>query len=221
MRKFNYLYLLLCILFIGKANAGVMTIEDQNANVGNCIPFGCAGSYDPYMTSVYKDIDAFSLVSGDTIAFDLSGVNDVDIIFDIFLASTTVNGSNIADSNGFTQIVSSGNGGKGTATQGDYELLFTIDTAWNFNGGGLMIAFAPVGVTLNDTSWSTGFFGNSNAANTHVGQYYSGAAAGTGSYRTSVIPNFQLTTSVPEPASIALLGVGLLGIGFFRKKKAA
>ncbi len=225
MKKF--ISLLTCLL-ISSANAAVITVENQNQNVGNCIPFGCAGSYGPYMTNVYKDIDSFSLNTGDTIAFDLSGTNNVDIIFDIYMASTGSNGSNTADSNGFTQVVSAGNGGKGTSTQGDYELLYTIDKTWDFLGGGLMLAFSPVGITASDTSWSTGFYGNYSTGGSHVGQYYNGSSAGTGSYRNSVIPNFQITTntasasassaSVPEPTSIMLIGLGLTGICLSRKK---
>ncbi len=38
---------------------------------------------------------------------------------------------------------------------------------------------------------------------------------------TTVISNFSAPSAVPEPASIALLSLGLAGIGFSRKKKAA
>lgn len=218
----KYCAFIIACLFVSSVNAGVITVEDQNVNTGNCIPFGCAGQYGPFMTSIYKDIDAFSLNAGDTIAFDLSGTNDVDIILDIFLASTTTNGSIVADSFGFTKVVSGGNGGRGTSIQGDYELEFTLDNSWDYAGGGLMIGFSPVGVTAGDATWSTGFYGNANAANTHVGQYYRGSSVGTGTYRPSVIPNFQITTNpIPEPFSLTLLGIGLVGLGFSRKKKTA
>ncbi len=207
----------------GLANAGIITVEGVNVDSGNCIPFGCAGSYGPFMTNVYKDISAFSLNSGDTISFDLSGVNDVDIIFDIFLASTTINGGITADVDGFTQVVFNGNGGKGTAIQGDYELLYTIGNSWDFSGGGLMIAFSPKGVTATDTTWSTGFYGNNNASGKHVGQFYNGASAGAGTYRTSEIPNFQLTineqVSVPEPSTLTMFALCMIGLASRRYKK--
>lgn len=216
---------MLTLILASTAQAGVLTVEDQNRNTGNCIPFGCAGSYGPFMTSIYRDIDPFAINAGDTIAFDLAGTNDRDIVFDIYLATAATNGGAQANADGFSKVVSGWNGGRGTAIQGDYELVFQFDTHWDFAGGGLLIAFSPVGATALDTSWSTGFYGNDLAGGTHVGQFYSGAAPGAGTYRARIIPNFQLTThaqhTVPEPASLALIGLGLTGLMVARRKKSS
>ncbi|MBU1665826.1 MAG: PEP-CTERM sorting domain-containing protein [Gammaproteobacteria bacterium] len=43
------------------------------------------------------------------------------------------------------------------------------------------------------------------------------AYAGASDYSTG---NFTLTSAVPEPASLALLGIGIAGLGFMRRRKA-
>lgn len=43
------------------------------------------------------------------------------------------------------------------------------------------------------------------------------AYAGASNYSTG---NFTLTSTVPEPASLALLGIGIAGLGFMRRRKA-
>ena len=51
-----------------------------------------------------------------------------------------------------------------------------------------------------------------------------GFGGNTGNYRVSLSGNTTSTTvveAVPEPAAIGLFGLGLLGLGFARRRKAA
>lgn len=59
------------------------------------------------MGFVYKNIPAFNLGLGDSIAFDTGGTNDTPLQFNIELASAAANGASVEDSNGYT-VVSSG-----------------------------------------------------------------------------------------------------------------
>lgn len=72
---------------------------------------------------------------------------------------------------------------------------FTGSPTYNFSGGGS---------TSVDT---TGGFGLTNVATITFG-------AGGGS------TNFGMTTTVPEPATLGLLGLGLIGLGLARRKSA-
>jgi len=66
---------------------------------------------------------------------------------------------------------------------------------------------------LNILSGASPFSGGCNGCTSGPGLYYSQWFDG--------IESAQVISAVPEPASIALLGLGLAGLGFSRKKKAA
>ncbi|MEK9660202.1 MAG: hypothetical protein VW644_00435, partial [Alphaproteobacteria bacterium] len=59
-----------------ETQAATITVQGNTTGVGNCIPFGCPGSYAPTMGFVYKNIPSFTLDIGDVIAFDTGGIND-------------------------------------------------------------------------------------------------------------------------------------------------
>ena len=215
-----------CCLFSLHSGASVMTVQGTNSAVtGNCIPFGCPGAYGPHEGFVYKNLTAFSLNAGDIIAFDTNGINDAPISFNISLATTSVNGGSTAASS-FLTVVSNGTSAAqfGDTITGNYDLAFTVTSAFNFSGGGLIIDFNPTGASTSDTSWVGNLVGTSSSdpTNLFVNRYYGAPSAGSGGRTdTSSIGNFRITNNaaIPEPSTLALLGLGLLGFMFARKRK--
>ena len=139
------------VLVSSVASAADVELEGNTVSgPGNCIPFGgwrtlATGDYAGF---IYQNVPAFSVEPGDTIAFDAGDVNNVPITLNIALASAVSNGSMEPDTtgtsgDGFTRVVSSGTPANpyGDTTRGNFELEFTVDTAFQFDGGGLLIRF--------------------------------------------------------------------------------
>ena len=126
----------------------VSIVPQASSGVGNCIPFGQNRSFG-FQGFVYSNVPAFSMNPGDQISFDLGSQNDVDIRRTIFFAPANINPSGPALSQGvtalsWTQVVSETQiplNPRGNFTVGDYELTYTAETAFTFNGGGFIIAF--------------------------------------------------------------------------------
>jgi hypothetical protein len=111
----------------------------------NEFPFGRADVW-PQLGFVYKDIPAFNLKTGDTIAFDLGAQNNVDIQLQISMAATTVNGGDIPGA--YSTVVNNTQvpvNPRGNTVMGDYELQFTAQAPFSFPGGGLIIRFSNPG----------------------------------------------------------------------------
>jgi hypothetical protein len=144
-------------LVIGQAAVGAaqaattVNVNPAAPGGGNSFPFGRADVW-PQMGFVYKDIPAFDLKTGDTIAFDLSDTNDVDIQLQIDMAATTVNGGDVAGA--YTTLVNNTQlpvNPRGNIITGDYELQFTAQAPFHFPGGGLIIRFSnPAGAYAAD-----------------------------------------------------------------------
>jgi hypothetical protein len=76
-------------LLSGAANAVVVTVEpDQPTLQSSCLAFGAGGFQPvlPFMGLMYRNLPPFDLAPGDTLAFDLSAMNDADVEIDIEIA---------------------------------------------------------------------------------------------------------------------------------------
>ena len=101
-------------------------------------------------------------------AFDLGAANDVDIVLDIAVATTTVDGGTAVAAGGFTTVCAAcrptGSAGpRGNAAAGDFELEFTLGGgalgaggAWSHPGGGLAVRFRAAGGFAADLACAAG-----------------------------------------------------------------
>jgi MBG domain-containing protein/thrombospondin type 3 repeat protein len=121
------------------------------AAVSNCIPFGGSGIGTPFAGFIYRDVPAFAFDVGDRIAFDLGAINNVDIHRTIYFAAANKNPSPYANvsqdiqATAWVQVVREGQlpeNPKGNTIVGDYELTFTAEAPFSFDGGGLLIGVA-------------------------------------------------------------------------------
>ena len=128
----------------------------SSVDVGNCYPFGTSHLYRPFMGFIYRNVPAFALKAGDKVAFDLGRMNDVDIHRDIYFAAANrnpgpyANASQGVQATAWVKIVSATQApenARGNTTVGDYELAFTAEAAFTFQGGGFLIGFAPITAT--------------------------------------------------------------------------
>jgi hypothetical protein len=158
--------IVVCVLSfctVRQVNGATITIAPTDTlTIGNCFPFGGGGApagpgseWTPYMGFIYKNIPAFNLQPGDTLAFDLGQMGNTDIQLDIAMAATTVNGGTV-NAGPFTKVVSNTQtplNPKGDTTVGNFELKFTVESPFSFPGGGLIIRFSnPSASYALDTS---------------------------------------------------------------------
>ena len=132
---------------VPSAGASTVTIAPAATHpVNNCYPFGTGVSteWPPFFGFVYKNIPAFQLKTGDSLAFDTATVNSADVQVDIELAATTANGGD-APALPFTKVVTNTQtpaNPRGDTTAGNFELTFTAQAPFSFPGGGLIIRFS-------------------------------------------------------------------------------
>lgn len=153
------------------AAAEVITIDDGGSQGATSIPFTCTVGTEgeiwlPTMGFVYRNVEAFALTPGDTIAFDIQmrTVDPDDLGFlpqlDIALAHASnpllpFKPDDLPGSD-FTIVAHAAIGASaGNRILRDYDLVFTVDAPFSFPGGGLIIRVAnPKGVLATKTDAS-------------------------------------------------------------------
>jgi hypothetical protein len=145
---------------VGSAEAATITVFPADPpNTGNCFPFGSGVAWPPFAGFVYKNIPAFELRPGDTLAFDTNAVNNVDVQLEIALSRTTANGNDILAAPYFTTVVTNTQtpvNPRGDTVQGNFEMQFTAQAPFSFPGGGLIIRFSNVSVAYDNDVSCTG-----------------------------------------------------------------
>jgi hypothetical protein len=98
---------------------------------------------------IYQNLPAAIICPGDTLAFDLNGINEMPPAFASIAFSPT-----IAES--YTTVVDdSAASSPGNTFMGDYETQFMINTMYYFNGGGLIIRFQAGGAAGASNGFNT------------------------------------------------------------------
>lgn len=222
------------------ASSEEITVFPDSPSVGNCFPFGSGGVtpgelWTPYMGFIYQNIPPFRLVPGDTIAFDLGMMNGADVELDIELARASSNGS-IDPEGPFTKVVSNAQtplNPRGDDIVGDFEMQFTVQSTFNFNGGGLIVRFSNPSAAYQlymqcdqvlvkaDQSDASGFFVQRFYGDTDGLPPYDEQDGGAiGAIRIISEGGFPPIPTLSEWGMIsAAVGLGLIGLFFALRKR--
>lgn len=195
--------------------------------------------WQPHLGWVYDNIPAFTAAAGDTLAFDANPFASNTYHMDIAFGTGTLGaGGRVEDVSfdgaSFATVVDDGiassGGSPGPGALGDFDIEFTLTDGYSFPGGVLVIDFSAgdrPGVPVLDFAGVARQVGRNDGTvpgDPFLGRYWDAAAPGGtgGSFENNDIGSFRLIASVepdgrvPAPGTLALLGIGVLGLGWRR-----
>ena len=148
-------------LLSNASNAAVLTVEpDQPKLQSSCLAFGAGGFQPvlPFMGLMYLNLPLINLAPGDTLAFDLSAMNDADVEIDIEIADFD---PVALESGVFTKIVSNTQtptDPRGDDIFGNYELQFLVEDSFSSTGSSIVLRFSnpSANYALDDTCTQVG-----------------------------------------------------------------
>lgn len=197
---------------MGAADAQTITVQGVTRQTGNCFPFG-SPNWNGYVGFAYRNIPAFNLAPGDKIAFDLGAQNDLPMTFNVYMGTTTSNGSATINGAGLVLVAANSTPAdpNGDNIVGNYELEFTATGNYSFAGGGLVIVFQPSGgsdLTCDQVMVSST---GSDASGFFVSRGWGGSLPGAGGVLandTGWIGNFRLLLSSSDttPPTLNITG---------------
>ncbi len=195
---------LFAFIFTGYTNAGLIDFED--------LP-----SYTNYNnSSVFSGGFEIAHSGSFAIIWDNSGQGGTDFSGNGTTRLTSLNDSAITISNGSVFDLTQFSGGESWIQQ-PHTWATSISVTGFFSGGGSTSQVFDLDLFKDPVNGMETFFLNNNFVN-----LTSVSFSGLGGNPEFSIDNILVSSAtIPEPISIALLGLGLVGIGFSRRKKAA
>jgi hypothetical protein len=195
------------------ANDGKTAVPSQLGQTGSTIP----AQYGLY--ALYTGNGTFSTTGGVT-SFNFANGGSLNVFLDPS-TNTTFN----QPGNGSTPYTTANSGddiliATGTPTSGTGTLNPALSTCSGGGGSGINCGSFGAASTFNLTTAGSGFFTAPNPF--YNVSFQSGQLNNFSPTGTQVINgSLDVVFAVPEPASVALIGLGLMGLGLSRRRKQA